>query len=49
MCVMRQGNGVFLHTAFEDPLGSDRLLQNKQQQKKWLTSKLKLYSPPITD
>jgi len=29
MCVMRQGNEVFLHTAFEDPLGSDRSLQNK--------------------
>lgn len=40
MCVMRQGNEVFLHTAFEDPLGSDRSLQNKT--KKEVTFQLKL-------
>lgn len=43
MCVMRQGNEVFLHTAFEDPLGSDRSLQNKTI--KEVTFQFKLYSP----
>lgn len=33
MCAMRQGNEVFLHTAFEDPLDcSDRSLQSKTRE-----------------
>lgn len=40
MCVMRQGNEVFLHTAFEDPLGSDRSLQNKTKKRGYLPIKM---------